>query len=197
MLMIKSYMRNSNNNNNNNININNNINNTNINLIGFNKEDILEVLTNKEKRKVINSGYCCLDELIKITNCSNYNQFKNIIITNLKDNYAFIYDEKEGFFKTTTKNEALNDLIESRTSDIHMISTELLESPKVSELMKQKVKEFLDKMNDKDTQLIDYTENKTYKTYKDCKINDIVFLLYNNNEKLTKNISNILLNNKE
>ena len=78
-----------------------------------------------------------------------------------------------------------------------MISTELLESPKVSELMKQKVKEFLDKMNDKDTQLIDYTENKTYKTYKDCKINDIVFLLYNNNEKLTKNISNILLNNKE
>ena len=56
MLMIKSYMKNSN---------NTNINNTqNINLIGFNKEDILEVLTNTEKRKVINSGYSCLDELI-------------------------------------------------------------------------------------------------------------------------------------
>ena len=54
--MIKSYMKNSN---------NTNINNTqNINLIGFNKEDILEVLTNTEKRKVINSGYSCLDELI-------------------------------------------------------------------------------------------------------------------------------------
>ena len=44
MLMIKSYMKNFNN------NINNNINNTqNINLIGFNKKDILDVLTNKEK----------------------------------------------------------------------------------------------------------------------------------------------------
>ena len=39
-------------------------------------------------------------------------------------------------------------------------------------------------------------KNKTYKTYKDSKINDIVFLLYNNNEKLTKDIGNILLNNK-
>jgi len=78
-----------------------------------------------------------------------------------------------------------------------MIPNELSESPKVSDLMKQKVKDFLDKMNDKYTQRIDCTENKTYKTYKDFKINDIVFLLYNNNEKLTKNIENILLNNKK
>ena len=75
-----------------NTNIQNNITN-NFQLIGFGKEDDLhQVLTHKEKKMILNSHYASLEKLIKIVHCGKYNQFKNIIITNMKDNYMYKYD---------------------------------------------------------------------------------------------------------
>ena len=39
---------------------------------------------------------CCLEKLINIIHCDKYNQFKNIIITNMKDNYIYKYDDIKG-----------------------------------------------------------------------------------------------------
>ena len=51
----------------------------------FGKEDIVELLTMKEKKLIMNARMGCLEKLIEIIHCGNYNQFKNIIVTNMKD----------------------------------------------------------------------------------------------------------------
>jgi hypothetical protein len=86
----------------------------NFNLIGFGKEEIHETLTNQEKRLIINSKYSCLEKLIEIVHCGKYNQFKNIVLTNMKDNYMYKYDEKLGHFILCAKSEILNSLIDYR-----------------------------------------------------------------------------------
>ena len=84
--------------NNNITNINNllNSNNTNsnnvFNILTIGRENIEEILSQIEKKSVLNSRYSCLEELVKIVHCGEYNQFKNILITNLKDKYAYKYD---------------------------------------------------------------------------------------------------------
>jgi len=55
----------------------------------------------------------------------NYNNFKNIIITNLKENYAYKYDDKLGYFIAGNKNEICSDLINNRVMDIEAIYDEL------------------------------------------------------------------------
>jgi len=84
-----NLIKNSNVNSNNTINnINNNIIN-NINLIGFGKdeEELLKTLTMNEKKQIMYANYRCLDKLVEIVHCGKYDQFKNIIISNIKDNY--------------------------------------------------------------------------------------------------------------
>jgi hypothetical protein len=72
---------------------NNNYITNNFQLIGFGKEeDLQQILTNKEKKMIVNAKFCALDKLIEIVHCGKYNQFKNIILTNMKDNYIYKYD---------------------------------------------------------------------------------------------------------
>ena len=63
--------------------IQNNIVNNNFRLIGFGKEEVVELLTNKEKKLIMNAKYSCLEKLVETVHCGKYNQFKNIIITNI------------------------------------------------------------------------------------------------------------------
>jgi glycine cleavage system protein P-like pyridoxal-binding family len=51
----------------------------NFNLIGFGKEDVIEKLTNREKKLIMNAKYSSLEKLINIVHCGDYNQFKNIL----------------------------------------------------------------------------------------------------------------------
>ena len=62
-------------------------------LVEFGKEEVIETLTNHDKKIIMNARYNSLDNLIKIIHCGKYNQFKNIIITNMKDNYMYKYDD--------------------------------------------------------------------------------------------------------
>jgi hypothetical protein len=189
MLMERSYnIKNSNNNNN--INSNNTINNiqNNINLIGFGKEEMVELLSNKEKRNILNNGLCCLEKFVEISNCGDHDKSKNLIITNLKDNYAYKYDDKLGYFIKTSKNEAIDDLMTNRVNDIEIIYEEFEQSTKINLQMKNKVKEFINKIND-NQKFIDQGENKIYETYKEYKKDKIVLLLYNNQDKITKDIT--------
>ena len=84
--------------NSNNTNSNNTVNNY-YNLVGFGYENLVDVLTQSEKKQIMRSRFGCLEEIIKIAHCSNYKQFKNIIITNLKDNIAYKYDNRLKYFK--------------------------------------------------------------------------------------------------
>jgi hypothetical protein len=197
-------------------NIQNNVTN-NINIIGFGQENIQETLSDKDKRKIINSGYCCLEKIVEICNLGtrlfsnskgirkegllrpldgNYDQFKNLIITNLKDNFVYKYDEKEGYFVTANKTESMNELINNRINDIGTIYDEVegkFPSKKIDIDMKEKVKDLIEKINDENTPIIDENINKKYNNYKELKKDRLIILLYNNQDKITKDIT-LLLN---
>lgn len=195
MLMERSFnMKNSNIINSNNVNSNNSTNiQNNINIIGFGKEEITDIISNKDKKIIMNSGPYCLEKLIEISNCGNYNQTKNLVITNLKDNYAYKYDKKLGYFVTTSKTSALNDLINNRVNDIEIIYDELVNSSKINTFMKDKVCAFLKKINE-NNKFINEEENKSYDTYKDYKKEKILVLLYDNQDKITKDITLLFTN---
>ena len=193
ILMTRSYYKHSHNNNNIIINnIQNNIQN-NINLIGFGKEKIIDKLSSKDKKLIIKSGFLCLEKITEITNIGSYNEFKSIVITNLKDNFAYQYNEKLGYFVIVNKNDTINELICNRVMDIEAIYDELESANKIDEKTKKIIQNFLIKIECPE-KFIDEQENITYTNYKDYKIHNIKILLYNNHDKITKDIALFISN---
>jgi len=179
-----------NSNNTNNIQNNNIINNT-FQLVGFGKEEIVELLTMNEKKEILTARMGCLEKLIEIVHCGDYNQFKNILITNMKDGLVYKYIDSVGQFKLATKSEALNDLVDSRFDDIQIIYNELINYNKIDERTKNLIEKFINKFQDLDTKYYDMN-NKEYASFKHYKINEVKILLYNNQDKITNDISLLL-----
>jgi hypothetical protein len=168
-------MQNSNINSHNTNNIqNNNIVNNNIQLIGFSKEEVINTITNKEKSQIMANGYQCLEKFIEITNTGKYDQFKNIIITNIKDPYAYKFDDKQGFFVTCNKTEVLNELINNRVTDIEAIYNEFDEANKINDKTKKIICNFLAQINDTQKPYVEQNENRTYDNYFDFKVHKII-----------------------
>lgn len=189
LLERRNQVINSNNNNNNSNNICNNtinnIQNNNYQIIGFIKdsEEIQKVLTLQEKRDIINSRMNSINKLIEIVHVGKYAQFKNIIITNLKDKYMYKYDDSKGVFVLATKDEVIHSLIDNRMCDLEVIYNELVELNKVDEKTKTCIERFINKMT--------YDDNEfTKESLKEFKINEIKMLLYNNYDKITNDIAN-------
>jgi hypothetical protein len=151
-------------------------------LVGFGKEEVLETLTNNDKRVIMNAKYNSLEKLIEIVHCGKYNQFKNIIITNMKDNYIYKYNDKIGHFILSTKIEILNSLIDCRMYDLEVIYNDLLEKNKLDNKTKDIIEKFINKINI-DSKYTDY-DGKEHDNYKEYKINEIKVLLYNNHAAL-------------
>ncbi len=164
----------------------------NIQLVGFGKEnDILETLTNKEKKQIMDSRYKCLEKFIEIVHCGNYDKFKNIIVTNMKDNFMYKYDEPKGQFILATKDDTINSLIDNRMYELETIYDELLEKNKLDDKTKDIIEKFINKLNNDDSKYTD-SEGHVYDTYKKYKINEIKLILYNNKDKITNDISLLL-----
>ena len=141
----------------------------------------------------MNARYISLDKLIEIIH-SKYNQFKNIIITNMKDNYMYKYDDKLGHFVLSTKIDILNSLIDYRLDDLEVIYNDLLDKNKLDENTKDIIEKFINKINI-DSKYTDY-QGKEHDNYKQYKINEIKVLLYNNQDKITNDISLLLTTNE-
>jgi len=174
------------------INIQNNDNKiiNNYQLIGFGKEEIMETLTNHELKQIMNAKYGCLEKLVEIVHCGKYNQFKNIIITNMNNNYMYKYDDKKGYFVLSTKSEVLNSLVDYRLGDLEIIYNDLLIKNKIDEKTKDIIEKFINKINSDDSKFIDHNN------YKEYKINEIRMLLFNNQDKISNGISLFLTTNE-
>jgi len=183
ILMDRSY-RNSQNNN---TNSNNTITNNNYQILSLGNEELTNVLTMQQKKQIMNSRLGSLEKIVEITHCGELNQFKNIIITNLKDNYAYRYDEKVGYFVTVAKNSLLEDVVAHRVTDIEAIYDELQTANKIDAKTKKLIQDFLDKISNEETPFFD-NETK-YDNFKSYKIDNIKILLYNNQDKITKDIA--------
>lgn len=197
ILMERSYKNSNNTVNSNNINTmnsNNTINNT-YQICSVGNEELMNVLTYEQKKQIMNSRLCSLEKIVEITHCGDMNQYKNIIITNLKDNYAYKYDDAKGYFVTTPKNILLDDVITHRITDIEAIYDELDSANKIDTKTKKIIQDFLDKIGNQETP---YFDNETkYENYRSYKINSIKILLYNNQDKITKDIALLVSNNDE
>ena len=162
--------------------INNNLSNSNNNnnniIIQLGKEDLINSLSTAEQLNILNKKNECLSHIIKHVHFNNnYPQFKNVIITNSKNNIAYIYDEKEQKFLATTKDKMLDELIINRMSDIEEFYESNMSSIDIP--TQTKIKSFIDKM-ESDINFI----NK--------KKQDIKLIIYNNKDKVSKDIQIII-----
>lgn len=179
------------------INIQNNNDNKIINnyqLIGFGKEEIMDTLSKKDMKLIMNAKYGCLEKLVEIVHFGKYDQFKNIIITNANNNYMYKYDDNKGYFVLSTKSEVLNSLIDYRVNDIEVIYTEFLNDNKIDNKTKDIIEKFINRINLDENKFTD-GEGRDHLNYKQYKINEIKMLLFNNQDKITKDISLFLTTN--
>jgi len=195
MLQQRINMKNSNmnSNNTNSNNIQNNIVHNHFNIEGFGKENILSTITDKEKKLIINQGHESIEKLIEITNAGKYNQFKNIIITNKRDNNVYVYDDKSELFINYDKTLALYKLINNRLENVEEIYNEFDENNKLSDSNRKIMSRFFIKFTDEDKKYIDESSNnKEYKNYLDFKIDKVNNILFNNQDKIIAAVSTAL-----
>ena len=112
-------------------------------IIGLGKEqDIPALLTNNEKNSIMKSKFLSLKKLVEIVHCGNYNQFKNIIITNVKDNYMYKLDDSKGIFVLAPKDEVISSLINYRIDDLVVIYNEFVEKDNFDQKTKERMEDF-------------------------------------------------------
>jgi hypothetical protein len=102
-----------------------------------------------------------------------YKQFKNILITNTQNNLAMKYNKDEKCFISVDKNELLDDLISERMEDISGFYEELEND--LDNRTKEIIEKFIEKMDSDE-----FSEDKK---------KNIKLIIYNNRNKVTKEIT--------
>jgi len=189
ILQNKINMNNSNLNSNNTTNIQNIVHNH-FKIEPFGKENILALISDKEKKLILNQGCESIEKLVEISCAGKYDQLKNIIITNKRDNDVYIYDDKSGVFINNDKNVILNKLVANRLENVEEIYNEFDENNKLSENNRKILSRFFLKFIDESKPFIDEnSNNKEYKNYLDFKVDKVKNILFNNQEKIINDIS--------
>ncbi len=183
-------------NSNNTTNIQNNIVHNHFKIEGFGKENILDVITDKEKKLILNHGYESIEKLIEIAHIGKYDQFKNIIVTNKRENDIYMYDDKLGSYTNNDKQLILNKLILNRLDDVEEIYNEFDENNKLSESNRRILSKFFIKFLDDDKEFIDEDSNKkVFKNFTEFKMNRVNNLLFNNQDKIIQDVTSAIENN--
>ena len=95
------------------------INNNTINIVALGKENIDDVLTKTDKIAILNKKENALPYMIELVHFNDkFPQFKNIAITNNRNDYAHVYDPDNKVFKLVDKDELVDELIDYRVCDI-------------------------------------------------------------------------------
>ena len=192
-----SHNNNSNNNitNTNTSNSNNTINNNIQQICNIGNEELVKVLTNEQKKQIMGAKLNALEKIVEIAHCGEYKQFKNIIITNLKNNYAYKYDKERGYFITIEKNDLLDDIVLHRITDIEAIYDEIKSAKELDKETRHIIQSFFTYYNSDDPYV---DENDVeYPNFKSYKQNSIKILIYNNRDKITKDIALLISENNE
>jgi hypothetical protein len=141
---------------------------TNYNIIQLGEENLLDVLSKREQIMILNKKHQSLNHYIEMVHFNdNFPQFKNIAVTNMKDNLAYMYDNRRNKFIAVKKDELLDTVIEMRMLDIEDFYNN--NENELDTKTKANIKKFIDKMS---------KDNKYY----EFKKSDIKLLLYNNSD---------------
>jgi hypothetical protein len=151
---------NTNSNNTNNININN------LNIVPLGMEELQNVLNVEEQLEVLNRQYSSLKHLLyKIYNDEKYSKYRNVAVKNLKDKYAYQYNEYNNDYEIVSKSAVIFDLISEHTMTIQYFLE--YNSDKLSDIVIKRLETFIDTIGDDSS-----------KVYKD-NVEAINMLLYN------------------
>jgi len=161
-------------------------------IIAFGKEEINNILTEKEKFRILNARYKSLEESIKAIHFNKDRpEYQNIVITNMRDNLVHIFDGNK--FVSQAKHGTINQLIDNHMESIEESldnSREKL-NPKTVDI----IEKLIEKINDESAELYDEENDKKYLNYKNYK-NDLVKLfVYNESDNKKPSIS--LVNKKK
>ena len=175
-------------------NVNNGtINNKTVNIVKFGTEDLNKILSQSEILKILNRKMCSLEESIKIIHFNNDRpEFKNIYITNLKDQYAYTYDGSK--FIAVLKSDILEELIDNHIENIEYSAEEYKE--KLNQKTIEVLDKFIDKINNEEDIFIDKQHEKSYPNFKSYNINKIKLMIYNLSDKKTNIVNVICSKNK-
>ena len=151
--------------------------------IKFGAEDLSAILSKDDMIKICNKKFTAIEESIKMTHFNkNKPELNNVIIKNLRDEYAYVHDGES--YIVQDKNDIIADLIELHLDNIEMIINEENEN-NIRNKLDKKVIERLESLRDRldDESEIKINE-KRYENYKSYKINQIKLLIYNCINKL-------------
>ena len=152
-------------------------------IIKFGAEDLSAILSKEDMIKICNKKFTAIEESIKMTHFNkNKPELNNVIIKNLRDEYAYVHDGES--YIVQDKNDIIADLIELHLDNIEMIINEENEN-NIRNKLDKKVIERLESLRDRldDESEIKINE-KRYENYKSYKINQIKLLIYNCINKL-------------
>ena len=168
------------------------INNT-VNIVKFGTEELNKILTQFEILKILNKKMCSLEESIKMIHFNDARpEFRNIYITNLKDQYAYIYDGNK--FIAVLKSDILETLVDNHIENIEYSADEYKE--KLNEKTIEVLDKFIDKMNNEEDEFIDKQHKKSYPNFKSYNINEIKLMIYNMSNNKT-NVVNVISSKNE
>ena len=178
------------------VNSNNSINNgtiNNVNIVKFGTEDLNKILTQSEILKILNRKMCSLEESIKMIHFNDLRpEFKNIYITNLKDQYAYTYDGNK--FIAVLKSDILEELVDNHFENIEYSADEYKE--KLGKNTIDVLDKFIEKMNNDDDEFIDNEHKKIYPNFRNYHINQIRMMIYNMSDNKTK-VVNVICSKNE
>ncbi len=152
-------------------------------IIKFGSEDLSTILSKEDMIKICNKKFSSIEESIKMTHFNKDKpELNNVIIKNLRDDYAYVHDGDE--YIVQDKNDIIADLIELHLDNIEMIINEENEN-NIRDKLDNKVIERLEHLRDRLDDESEFKINeKRYDNYKSYKINQIKILIYNCIRKL-------------
>jgi len=146
------------------------INNT-INIVQLGNENLIDILSEKQKLRILERQAMSLNDLIELIHISpQFKQFKNVCITNLQSSFGQKYDEKSKKFIAVNKNELLNEIVDCRMYDIEKFYDE--NKDKMIPHKANQIKKFIDRMNNEEDIM------------KGIKKEEIKLILYNNHDNI-------------
>jgi len=158
----------------------------NIQIVKFGSEDIKSILSTKEIKNILNCRYKAIEESIKKVHFNDDRpEYRNIYITNLRDNIAYVYNGNK--FEAVQKHSIINQLIDQHMNNIE-VSLEDYKN-KLPERTIEILDKLIEKLQDDHTSMIDEENNKEFKNYRLFKINEVKLMIYNetgNNTEVIK-----------
>ena len=158
----------------------------NIQIVKFGSEDIKSILSTKEIKNILNCRYKAIEESIKKVHFNDDRpEYRNIYITNLRDNIAYVYNGNK--FEAVQKHSIINQLIDQHMNNIEVSFEDYKD--KLPERTIEILDKLIEKLQDEHTSMVDEENNKEFKNYRMFKINEVKLMIYNetgNNTEVIK-----------